>query len=208
MTEPSEPSEQADDDGFEEDGFTFELHGIPLPPPPPSTAKLASLAAQLASGSESKSEDFVELAKRALLLWNAAQTIQSQIPRKVLSESEYRKMMLQKCFERAGLVLPPEDMDFTLDQALACVMPQKRKADRENAIREFLTEMEGSGTMKKLPERGVYYDQFCRFAERFLPWLDARKRRVRAEAGSTGGKARGTNAADEKAKAALKNRER
>lgn len=187
----SSKNPKSESDGIGAEDFEFMADPFPLPPLPPSTFQLASLAAQLASGMERSLEDFSELSKRALALWNSAHKVLTEAPKKVISESEYRKMRLMKRFKEAGIELPPKDCVLTLNKVLSHLMKKRGVGDRTKALRDFLAEnAEVELSMGELRERGFTYVQFCRFADSFLPWLDDYVKRKRAKAGKAGGMAR------------------
>lgn len=176
----------------------------------PTQSELAALAAKLATGEESTAEDFRWLAERALNLWHGAgEALLIRAERRSIPERIRRER--DACFLRTGLEPPEAGKRFTFEEALAYLMPKKKTDDRVKKLRDYLkaeagidpmaflqspegagasVEDRANGEMARLRGRGFDYGQFCRFAERFLPWLENDISTKRAQAGKTGGKAK------------------
>jgi hypothetical protein len=164
----------------------------------PTQAELAALTATLATGTERTVDEFHRLAERALNLWHGAGWA-LQICKERRENPERLRAEWNTSFRRAGLEPPEVGRTFKLAKALAFLMPSKGVPERMKALRDFLTATVESDLspqeavpceIEALRERGFNYGQFCRFAERFLPWLESDARRKKALAGGIGGKAR------------------
>lgn len=184
----------------------------------PTQSELAALAAKLATGEESTAEDFRWLAERALNLWHGAgEALLIRAERRAVPET--LRAGRDAAFLRAGLEPPEAGKRFTLKEALAYLMPKKKTDDRVKKLRDYLkaeigidpmaflqspeeagasVEDRANGEMARLRCREFDYGQFCRFAERFLPWLENDISTKRAQAGKTGGGGREAQTEDER----------
>jgi hypothetical protein len=174
--------------------------------PLPSPYELASIAAQVATGSERSVDDYNILARRALAIWDGAG--------RVLEEREHDRELSKwherawpETFSDAGLESPALGRDYSLDDALKLLMPKRNRADRTKVFRDFLKEtdaiiiifgqspedaegMPPETQIEFVRSRGFCANSLTALAWNFLPWLKEREIRLRSDAGRTGGKKR------------------
>ena len=174
----------------------------------PTQAELAILAASLSTGNESSEEACLRLAERALAIWDGAgEALRNRAKRRAFPERT--RETWGAAFLQAGLQPPEVGQSFSFMDGLTYLMPKREEEEQVKLIRDHLlaeagrsahhfaqtTEEEGLPAedraiceMERLRVNGFDYGSFCRFAERFLPWLKNDLSVKRATAGRAGGK--------------------